>query len=297
MFLYSEHFAGKTPNEVISFLKFYLEKIDLSFKILYIFSDNAFFQCKSRYIWLFFLTLIRSQKLDEINVIYPLPGHSYLDCDRDFGRIEKNRLKIEKVSLPSEYVNLIKNTDIKFNVNYVNFPLTDDLECDGTDIIIVKDFKKYFDNFLVNNVEQLKEVRKIRFNKTGVYGTKDLLSENFNIKINLIKSNLELENLNLENLDKAYDNFKSIKYLKYQDIKKLLNYVVLAPNVKFYQSLVPEKKVLHVSKSKLRAYQVCLIESYNCKCNGKCMRSCNCKNNSKICDEKCSCNSKICKNK
>ncbi len=26
--------------------------------------------------------------LEEITIIYPIPGHSHLDCDRDFGRIE-----------------------------------------------------------------------------------------------------------------------------------------------------------------------------------------------------------------
>ncbi len=45
--------------------------------------------------------------LEEITIIYPIPDHSYLDCDRDFVRTEKNRLKIEKVGTPSQWVNLI----------------------------------------------------------------------------------------------------------------------------------------------------------------------------------------------
>jgi hypothetical protein len=31
--------------------------------------------------------------LEENTIIYPIPGHSYLDCDRDFGRIEKKQTK------------------------------------------------------------------------------------------------------------------------------------------------------------------------------------------------------------
>jgi hypothetical protein len=34
------------------------------------------------------------EKFEEIIVIYPKPGHGFFECDRDFGRIEKNRLKV-----------------------------------------------------------------------------------------------------------------------------------------------------------------------------------------------------------
>jgi hypothetical protein len=40
MFLYSEHFAGKGPNEVISFLKFYIEKLETNITSLYVFCDK-----------------------------------------------------------------------------------------------------------------------------------------------------------------------------------------------------------------------------------------------------------------
>ncbi len=48
MFVYSEHFAGKGPNEVISFIDSYVERLDPNINILYIFCDNAFFQNKNR---------------------------------------------------------------------------------------------------------------------------------------------------------------------------------------------------------------------------------------------------------
>ncbi len=79
---------------------------------------------------MFNMSLIKNEKFEQVIVLYPILGHSYLDCDRDFGRIEKNRRKIEKVSFPSEWITLIEKTDKNFTVNYVNYPLTNDLKID-----------------------------------------------------------------------------------------------------------------------------------------------------------------------
>ena len=90
---------------MISFIDFYVEKLDPNINVLYIFCDNACFQNKNRYNWLYFLSLIKYRKLDEIIVIYPIPGHSYLDCDRDFGRIEKIGLKLRKLVFHQNMLN------------------------------------------------------------------------------------------------------------------------------------------------------------------------------------------------
>ena len=89
------------------------------------------------------------KNLEKIEVLYPLSGHSRLPCDRDFAHIEKNRRKVRVVK-PSEWVNLIKETDISnpFQTVFVEHPLTDDMTHDGTPVVEVKDFKKGFDPFL-----------------------------------------------------------------------------------------------------------------------------------------------------
>ena len=89
------------------------------------------------------------KNLEEIQVLNPLSGHSTLPCDRDFARIEKNRRK-DRVVKPSEWVNLIKETDIStpFQTVFVEHLLTDDMTHDGTPVVKVKDFKKGFDPFL-----------------------------------------------------------------------------------------------------------------------------------------------------
>jgi hypothetical protein len=59
MFMYSENFAKKGPNETISFIQHYVQEfIETSTEELYILSDNSFAQNKSRYIWLFYKCLV-----------------------------------------------------------------------------------------------------------------------------------------------------------------------------------------------------------------------------------------------
>ncbi len=150
--------------------------------------------------------------------MYPIPGHSYLDCDRHFGRIEKNRRKIEKVSFPSEWVTLIEKADKNFTVYYVNYPLTNDLKIDEKKTVTVNDYKNFFENFLVKSVDQLSNIRKIKLNKNSIFATTDLKSYSFNINVSLLKSNISLNKFDFENLKSAYNNFLPIKKAKFDDI-------------------------------------------------------------------------------
>ena len=116
---------------------------------MHIFLDNCFSQNKNRYL-IAYLNVLAQTRFDEIHVYYPLPVHSRMPCDRDFGRIEKKRRKKDRVAQTSEWVNLIRETDgtNSFRVVYVEHPLTNDMLDDGTPIVKVKDYKKAFDQVL-----------------------------------------------------------------------------------------------------------------------------------------------------
>ncbi len=58
---------------------------------------------------------------------------------------------------------------------------------------------KHFENILVNSVQHLTQIRKIKFNKERVCATTDHLSQNYEINVNLVKLNFVLE--------KAYNRF------------------------------------------------------------------------------------------
>jgi hypothetical protein len=79
---------------------------------------------------------------------------------------------------------------------------------------------------------------------------------------------------------------------QFNDVKKLLQFVVLPPNFKFYDSIVIKEDNI-ISKSKIRAQKM-LRE--NC-CKGKWLRFCECNKFSKFCNQKCLCNWENCRNK
>ena len=88
MYIYAEHYAAKRPNEVILCLNHYITGLPARITKLHIFADNCFSQNKNRYL-ITYLHVISNCLLHKIYVHFPLPGHSRMPCDRDFGRIKK----------------------------------------------------------------------------------------------------------------------------------------------------------------------------------------------------------------
>lgn len=248
MFLYSENFAGKGPNDVLSCLQFYIKTLPAEVRRIDLFADNCFSQNKNRYIVAFFHTLVHNTRIKEVNIYYPLPGHSRMPCDRDFGRIEKRKRKKDKVSLPSQWVELVKSTDHQnpFAVVYVEHPLTDDLQGDGTPVVKVHDYKHAFDPMLraptgIGAVRGLKFLRgaapKCRLSMTG--GCE--MDVVFMKRGQKIKSLINA--LNPLSLRKAYQSFLPIKAAKFTDVKELLRYVHLPEIVCFYNALRADSAV------------------------------------------------------
>jgi hypothetical protein len=297
MFMYSENYAMKGPNETISFLNYYIKnKIDKKVKKLYIFSDNCFAQMKCRYLWLYYDILVKSDIYEEINLIYPIVGHSYLDCDRDFGLIEKSRKCVHKVNLPSEWVQLVRNANKKnpFEVIYVNHPLTDNLVNDSTELCFVSDYKKYFEFFLKSKLSHLTDVRRMKFTKNDIKVSLNLGIEP-EISIDLLNSNEKIDfNLLNSKLNLAYSDFIPINKAKYDDIKKLLNYVILPENATFYDD--KNLKFIESKTSNIINNLELNTELDFCKCKGKCVQKCLCKIKNRVCNNSCLCKKNLCKN-
>ncbi len=55
------------------------------------FPINVFLKTKNKYLWNFYKFLISCGILDQIMIYYPIPGHSFMEIDGDFGRIELNK--------------------------------------------------------------------------------------------------------------------------------------------------------------------------------------------------------------
>ena len=85
--------------------------------------------------------------MNEVHLRFPIPGHSRMLCDRDFGRIEKKKMKKDRVTKLSEWVSLIKETDRNqpFEVVFVEHCVTNDMKDDGTPVKKVYNYKAAFD--------------------------------------------------------------------------------------------------------------------------------------------------------
>lgn len=90
-FVYHEVEGGKGANDVCSHLKYYIDTfIHPGIKLLLIFADNCTGQNKNQPIVRFLMALIELKRFESVEMLFPLRGHSFMPCDRDFSIIKKS---------------------------------------------------------------------------------------------------------------------------------------------------------------------------------------------------------------
>nr|CAH7741542.1 unnamed protein product [Callosobruchus chinensis] len=88
-YTYHEGQASKGLNEVCNFIDDYIKKMPVEIQELYIFSDSCSEQNHNHPVVKFFLYHVQSKRFREIVQYFPIRGHSFLPCDRDFGRVKQ----------------------------------------------------------------------------------------------------------------------------------------------------------------------------------------------------------------
>jgi hypothetical protein len=267
MYLYPENFGRKTPNEVISFLNYYiLNTVNKNVKSLVIFSDNAFSQNKNRFLWAYYYYLTITGKFNEIIINYPIPGHSLMEIDGDFGRIEKLIRKREKIFMPSEYARIIEITNSRnpFKVIQVNHSFSYS-NTFNRPIVEVLDYKKVLTPILRQSLNHCSKIRSIQINNSGIKGSLKL-NEICDIEILLFKKKFGINDLKsaFSDVPKAYESILPIKREKFLDIQLLLKHVQIPPGEKFYEILFStEVAVTSKTKALIRNY----IDDYDLEPN------------------------------
>lgn len=241
MFVYAEHFALKGPNEVVSILSWYFANVlSENVKNLHIFADNCGAQNKNRFLWAFLQSTVESGRFNTITMAYPMPGHSFMPCDRAFGLIEKKRKKLDRVLLPSQWIELIKNARPRnpFQVIFVEHPLTDDLKGDGTDVVKVLDYKKALTKVIATTVKDISKMKGVVFSRDGVRG-RTTMNGDAMIVLSIRKRGISAKSLQhaLSAAVPAYSTYISIKEKKFIDIKCLLERIPLPETATFYTSI------------------------------------------------------------
>ncbi|CAG7785212.1 unnamed protein product [Allacma fusca] len=168
-------------------------------------------------------------RFEHVYLRYPVPGHSRMPIDGDFGRITSRRNRIETLSYPSDVVRIIQQAQVEkpFRIVYVNNNLTDDLCDDGHVVLDVKDFKTALNDFLLSpkkanlNLQNCREFMfkrgkliTINFSERFDYGKRDLC---------LFKVGVNAEKLGdvLAGAMSCYDDFLPISEVKLKNVEEL----------------------------------------------------------------------------
>lgn len=123
IYLYHEGEARKSPNETCSFILDYLSSVPKDdYDELNVYADNCGGQNKNHCFSKMFLALTDLKRFKKINQFFPIRGHSFLPCDRDFSIIKRELRKHDRIYSVHEITEIIikSSKSQKFIVVEVN---------------------------------------------------------------------------------------------------------------------------------------------------------------------------------
>lgn len=110
MFMWHGAQAARSCKEKLSCLLKLLKTLPTMVKKIKMFSDNAGGQNRSPYTVNFWLYVVGTTHIVQVDHKYVLSGHSYKDCNRNFGVIERARKICETgISVPEHRMDIVAN--------------------------------------------------------------------------------------------------------------------------------------------------------------------------------------------
>lgn len=117
MFMWHEGQAGRGCQEIASCLLKFIKSLPSTVTHISAFSDNCGGQNKSHLIVKFWLYIIRNTHVETVDHHFLIAGHSYNECDQDFGIIELKKKKYQRdVYVPEDWITLAVSASRKFIV-------------------------------------------------------------------------------------------------------------------------------------------------------------------------------------
>ena len=110
LYVYHEGVGKKGPNEVCLFLYDYIKSAAPEIEELHLYSDNCGGQNKNHALSRFLLALTDSKRFKKIEHYFPVRGHSYLPCDRDFSLIKRSLRSHDRIYGIDEVTEIIKTS-------------------------------------------------------------------------------------------------------------------------------------------------------------------------------------------
>ncbi|XP_072384056.1 uncharacterized protein [Diabrotica undecimpunctata] len=215
MYLWTEDFGGRGALEISSCLYTYLTKEigNHGKKKLILWSDNCGGQNKNQFMIAMYLTILANNVFEEIIHKFPVKGHTFLNCDRDFAIIEK-RKKVCKAYTLMNVVNIITSAAQK-----------NPFSC-----MVVKDFydfKTVACDKLNTKKLGISIATQLRLTREK-FGTVMVAKRHSELagwsETNVLKSGVTLEDFKIIDLQKTRTHF-GIPEKKRTDIEKMLPYL------------------------------------------------------------------------
>lgn len=110
MYIYHEGIAKKSPDEVCSFLLDYITLNSDGITELHLYSDNCWGQNKNHALIRMLLCLTDLNRFKKIIQYFPIRGHSFLPCDRDFSMIKRKLKKQDRIFTVHQLTEIIANS-------------------------------------------------------------------------------------------------------------------------------------------------------------------------------------------
>lgn len=243
-YLYHEGQAGKGPNEVCSFILDYIKSSLKNVEHLHIFSDGCFGQNKNHCLLRLMNAFVSSKKFQSVQQYFPVRGHSFLPCDRDFAMVKKKLRKCDRVFTLKQYAELILSSSAKqkFLVVLVE---SDDV------IDVSRWWPKFFKKMVLSEETRGKEIpkeQKVRLRISKFMHFSHHASAPFVIKARTYIDGLQVQTFNVRNptpdpltmpIDVAYPKgFIPINSKKMDDLKKFQEYIPQEEEIKSFYDTV-----------------------------------------------------------
>ena len=123
--IWTESEGHRGMNEIGSSLLAFLNVANIADTKLVAWSDSCCGQNKNFGILCFWQYLLLSGRFQSIEHKYPEPGHSYLDSDRDFGKIEMAVKRRQNVYTVDDYQSIMVGSQCKVTVTRMGDKMTD----------------------------------------------------------------------------------------------------------------------------------------------------------------------------
>lgn len=205
-------------------------------KHLVIWSDSCSGQNKNFNIISLYQLFILNGWFEIIDHKFPEVGHSYLDSDRDFGRIEQKLRREENIYVPDQYRQIIQQASPK------NTVLTDmksyfyDIDKLGPSLHLTNKKKNTTDQ----KVNFRDSIKWFRITECGSYLYKESLSEDEPfMKVNILKAGSKLASeVEMERLEEKRGNLSEAKI---QNLQEQMKFVKREYHW-FYEEILPKKQ-------------------------------------------------------